>query len=214
MPVSAIFQNITEEDAESVLKCLSAVKKQYKKGETIFHAGEKARAMGLVVSGAVEIVRDDYWGNRQILGKARPGELFGESYACMSDEIFMISAIASEDTEVLFMEVGKILTTCSSACEFHSRLIHNLLYILAGKNLMLTRKIDHMGKRSIREKVMAYLSFQAEMHRSNTFEIPFNRQQFADYLAIDRSALSAELSRMQKDGIIEYEKSRFMILGH
>lgn len=214
MPVSAIFQNITEEDAESVLKCLSAVKKQYKKGETIFHAGEKARAMGLVVSGAVEIVRDDYWGNRQILGKARPGELFGESYACMPDEIFMISAIASEDTEVLFMEVGKILTTCSSACEFHSRLIHNLLYILAGKNLMLTRKIDHMGKRSIREKVMAYLSFQAEMHRSNTFEIPFNRQQFADYLAIDRSALSAELSRMQKDGIIEYEKSRFMILGH
>ena len=214
MPVSAIFQNITEEDAESVLKCLSAVKKQYKKGETIFHAGEKARAMGLVVSGAVEIVRDDYWGNRQILGKARPGELFGESYACMPDEIFMISAIASEDTEVLFMEVGKLLTTCSSACEFHSRLIHNLLYILAGKNLMLTRKIDHMGKRSIREKVMAYLSFQAEMHRSNTFEIPFNRQQFADYLAIDRSALSAELSRMQKDGIIEYEKSRFMILGH
>ena len=214
MPVSAIFQNITEEDAESVLKCLSAVKKQYKKGETIFHAGEKARAMGLVVSGAVEIVRDDYWGNRQILGKARPGELFGESYACMPDEIFMISAIASEDTEVLFMEVGKILTTCSSACEFHSRLIHHLLYILAGKNLMLTRKIDHMGKRSIREKVMAYLSFQAEMHRSNTFEIPFNRQQFADYLAIDRSALSAELSRMQKDGIIEYEKSRFMILGH
>ena len=190
------------------------VKKQYKKGETIFHAGEKARAMGLVVSGAVEIVRDDYWGNRQILGKARPGELFGESYACMPDEIFMISAIASEDTEVLFMEVGKILTTCSSACEFHSRLIHNLLYILAGKNLMLTRNIDHMGKRSIREKVMAYLSFQAEMHRSNTFEIPFNRQQFADYLAIDRSALSAELSRMQKDGIIEYEKSRFMILGH
>ena len=93
MPVSAIFQNITEEDAESVLKCLSAVKKQYKKGETIFHAGEKARAMGLVVSGAVEIVRDDYWGNRQILGKARPGELFGESYACMPDEIFMISAI-------------------------------------------------------------------------------------------------------------------------
>lgn len=214
MPESALFQNITKEDAESVLKCMSAVKKQYQKGETIFHAGEKARAMGLIVSGAVEIVRDDYWGNRQIIGTAKPGELFGESYACMPGEVFMITAQASEASVILFLEVGKILTVCSPACEFHNRLIHNLLYILAEKNLMLTRKIDHMGQRNIREKVMAYLSFQAEAHKSGTFEIPFNRQQFADYLAVDRSALSAELSRMQRDGIIEYEKSRFMILGH
>lgn len=214
MTDSELFRNITKEDAESVLKCLSAVRKQYKKGETIFCAGEKARAMGLVVSGAVEIVRDDYWGNRQILGTAGPGELFGESYACMPEEVFMVTAQASEDCEVLFLEVGKILTVCSPACEFHSCLIHNLLYLLAEKNLMLTRKIDHMGQRSIREKVMAYLSFQAEVHKSGAFEIPFNRQQFADYLAVDRSALSAELSRMQKDGIIEYEKSRFVILGH
>lgn len=211
---SAMFQNITKEDAESVLKCLAAVKRQYRKGEVVFHAGEKARAMGLVISGTVEIIRDDYWGNRQVLGTAKPGELFGESYACIPDAAFMVTVQAMEDSEILFLEVDKILTVCSSACEFHSRLIHNLLYILAGKNLMLTRKIDHMGQRSIREKVMAYLSFQAESKQSDCFEIPFNRQQFADYLAVDRSALSAELSRMQKDGIIKYEKNRFVIAGH
>lgn len=206
-----LFRNITMEEAESMIHCLSAVKKSYRKGEAIFCAGDLARAMGLVLSGCVEIVHDDFWGNRQIMGTARVGELFGESYACMPESVFMVSVRAAEDCEILFMEVGKILTTCSSACEFHSRLIHNLLYILASKNLQLTRKIEHMGQRSIREKVMAFLSFHAEMCHSKTFEIPFNRQQLADYLAVDRSALSAELSRMQKDGMIEFEKNRFTI---
>lgn len=209
---SPLFHHISMEETESMLKCLAAVKKTYRKGEIIFHAGEKAKAMGLVESGSVEIIHDDFWGNRQIMGTACAGELFGESYACMPDEIFMVSARAAEDSEILFMEVGKILTTCSPACEFHSRLIHNLLYIMAKKNLSLTRKIEHMGQRSIREKVMAFLSFQAEKYQAGTFEIPFNRQQLADYLAVDRSALSAELSRMQKDGIIEFEKNRFTIV--
>lgn len=211
IPDSELFEGITKEEAEGMLKCLMAVEKQYQKGEILFHAGEKARVMGFVLEGSVDIVRDDYWGNRQVIGTAVPGDLFGESYACMPEEMFMVSVEAREDCRVLFLEVNKILTVCSSACEFHSRLIHNLLYILARKNLMLTRKIDHMGKRSIREKVMSYLSYQAESKNSSEFVIPFNRQQFADYLAVDRSALSAELSRMQKDGIIEYEKNYFKI---
>lgn len=210
---SALFRGISQADAESVLKCLSAVERTYKKGDIIFHAGDRASAMGLVVSGRVEIVRDDFWGNRQIMGSAGAGELFGESYACMPNAVFMVTAQAAEDCELLFLEVGKILTTCSPACEFHSRLIHNLLYIMSEKNLQLTRKIDHMGKRNIREKVMAYLSFQAEQKCSDSFQIPFNRQQLADYLAVDRSALSAELSRMQKDGILRYEKNYFTIVS-
>ena len=211
VPESELFRGISEGEGLSILKCLAAVKKQYRKGETVFGMGDRAGAMGLVLSGKIEIFRDDYWGNRQILGTSEPGDLFGESYACMPGEPFMVMAAAAADSEVLFLEVGKILNVCSPACEFHSRLIHNLLYILAEKNLRLTRKIDHMGRRSIREKVMAYLSFQAESKKSAEFEIPFNRQQFADYLAVDRSALSAELSRMQRDGIIRYEKSRFTI---
>lgn len=212
IPESALFHGIDRSNIGGMLQCLSAVERQYKKGEIVFHAGEEAKVMGLVLSGCVEIVRDDYWGNRQVIGTAKAGDLFGESYACMPGERFMVSAEAREDSAVLFMEVNRILTVCSSACEFHSRLIHNLLYVLAERNLSLTRKIDHMSQRSIREKVMSYLSFQAESHNSGAFEIPFNRQQLADYLAVDRSALSAELSRMQKDGIIEFEKNYFHIM--
>ena len=210
---SPLFQGISTEDIQGMMKCLSAVRRTYRKGEMIFCAGEDAKMMGMVAAGSVEIVHDDFWGNRQIMGTAHVGELFGESYACMPESVFLVSARAAEDCEILFMEVGRILTTCSPACEFHSRLIHNLLYVLASKNLRLTQKIEHMGQRSIREKVMAYLSFQAEMSHKETFEIPFNRQQLADYLAVDRSALSAELSRMQKEGLIQYEKNRFTIQG-
>ena len=210
---SPLFQGISTEDIQGMMKCLSAVRRTYRKGEMIFCAGEDAKMMGMVAAGSVEIVHDDFWGNRQIMGTAHVGELFGESYACMPESVFLVSARAAEDCEILFMEVGRILITCSPACEFHSRLIHNLLYVLASKNLRLTQKIEHMGQRSIREKVMAYLSFQAEMSHKETFEIPFNRQQLADYLAVDRSALSAELSRMQKEGLIQYEKNRFTIQG-
>lgn len=208
---TGLFKDLTAKEQDHVLKCLSAVEKQYGKGEVVFSAGTVTGAMGLVTEGTVEIVRDDYWGNRQVLGTVGPGELFAESYAC-SLEPMTVTAQASEASRVLFLEVQKILTTCSPACEFHSRLIHNLLNVLAEKNLKLTRKIDHMSQRSIREKVMSYLSYQAERQNSDTFAIPFNRQQLADYLAVDRSALSAELSRMKQDGILQYEKNRFTVI--
>lgn len=133
-------------------------------------------------------------------------------YACMPGESLMVNVEAAEKCRILFLDIGKILNVCTPACSHHNRLIHNLLYIMAKKNLMLTRKIDHMGQRSIREKVMAYLSFESEKQKKKTFGIPFNRQQLADYLAVDRSALSAELSRMKKDGLIEFEKNIFTLL--
>ena len=211
VPDSPLFQGISKAERASILGCLSAIEKRYEKGDSVLHAGKEIRAIGLVASGSVEIVRDDFWGNRQVLGTAGPGELFGESYACISGEPLMVAVQASERTTVLFLDVGRILTTCSPACAYHSRLIHNLLYVMAKNNMMLTRKIDHMGQRTIREKVMAYLSFEAERQKKQSFQIPFNRQQLADYLAVDRSALSAELSRMQKEGMLQYEKNQFTL---
>lgn len=209
---TGLFCGLTGKERAHILNCLSAAEGLYHKGDVVLHAGTVTNAMGYVMEGRVEIVRDDYWGNRQILGTAEAGELFAESYACLEGEPMMVTAQAAEESRILFLEVGRILETCSPACEFHSRLIHNLLYILSRKNLNLTRKIDHMGQRTIREKVMAYLSFEAERQSSETFAIPFNRQQLADYLAVDRSALSAELSRMQRDGMISYEKNQFTVL--
>lgn len=211
IPDSPLFAGIQPEEKESILKCLSAVEKKYEKGDAVFLAGTEIHSMGFVLSGSVEISRDDFWGNRQVLGHAGSGELFGEAYACMPGEALMVNVEAAEKSRILFLNVRKILNVCTPACSHHNRLIHNLLYIMAKKNLMLTRKIDHMGQRSIREKVMAYLSFESERQKKQTFTIPYNRQQLADYLAVDRSALSAELSRMKKDGLIRFEKNCFQL---
>lgn len=206
-----IFHGISEEEVKGMLDCLSAIRRCYKKEEYIYRMGEQITTVGLVVRGSVQIVKEDYWGNRRILSVAGAGELFGESYACLPGEPLMVSVVTAEPAEVLFLDVKRVLTTCSSACAFHSRLVYNLLAVLAGKNLVLTRKIDHMGQKSIREKARSYLSYYAGKMGSQTFEIPFNRQQLADYLAVDRSGLSVELSKMQKEGILSYHKNRFTL---
>jgi len=211
IPDSPLFTGIHPEEQESILKCLSAVEKKYEKGETVFLAGHEICSMGFVLSGSVEIFRDDFWGNRQVLGHVESGELFGEAYACMPGEALMVNVEAAEKSRILLLDIGKLLHVCTPACAHHTQLIHNLLYIMAKKNLMLTRKIDHMGQRSIREKVMAYLSFESERQKKRTFEIPYNRQQLADYLSVDRSALSAELSRMKRDGLIQFSKNLFTL---
>lgn len=210
---SQLFRGISQEEAEGILTCLSAVEKQYRRGEYIFRMGDMVTSVGLVQKGAVQIVQEDYWGDRRILGSAEQGQIFGESYACVPAEPLMVSVVAAEDTQVLLLDVKRILHTCPSSCAFHNRLIQNLLSIMAGKNLMLTRKIEHISRKTIREKVLSYLSFQAKKQGSSTFTIPFDRQQLADYLAVDRSALSAELSRMQKEQLIGYKKNRFVIMG-
>ena len=207
-----LFKDVPPEEINVMLQCLGTEERDYDKGETIFHAGDVIHNIGLVLTGRVQIENDDVWGNKSVMESVGPGFAFAESYACLPGEPLMVSAIAAEPSHILFLDTGRVLTTCPSACTHHNRLIHNLLYIMAKKNLMLTRKIDHMGQRSIREKVMAYLSFESEKQKKKTVGIPFNRQQLADYLAVDRSALSAELSRMKKDGLIEFEKNIFTLL--
>ena len=149
---TSLFWGFSEEEAESVLKCLSAVNKTYKKDEYIFRMGDTITSVGMVLTGSVQVIREDYWGNRQIIAVMGEGQLFGESYACAGGEPLMVSVMAEENTEVLFLEVGRLLTVCSMACRFHSRVIQNLLKVIAGRNLTLTTKIDHMSKKTIREK--------------------------------------------------------------
>ena len=163
------------------------------------------------LEGTVQVVSDDYWGERQILAGFRKGQLFGEAYACMEKTPLMVSALAVEETQVLMLNAHRVLQTCTSACDFHRRLVENLVAILAKKNLTLTRKIDQVSKKTIRGKVLAYLSSEASQQNSSDITIPFNRQQLAEYLAVDRSALSAELSKMQKEGMIQYKKNHFIL---
>lgn len=206
-----LFRGISAEDIRTLLDCLHPVRHTYDKDTLIWREGEQTRAAGLVLRGKVLILRDDFWGNRNILGEAGAGDLFGEAYACTPDARLTVSVLAAAACEVLFVEIPQILTACSRVCAFHTRLIQNLMQVLAGKNLMLSRKIDHISRRTTREKLLAYLSDQAEVHGTAAFEIPFNRQQLADYLSVDRSALSQELGKMKRDGLLDCTRSRFTL---
>jgi len=206
-----LFRGTTPEEAKSMLACLGAHERQYGKGETIFRAGECAESMGLVLSGGVNIEIDDLWGNKTILGHVEPGQLFAETYACIPGEPLMVNVVASERSGVLFLNAAKLLTTCQNSCAHHNRLIQNLLQVFAQKNLALSRRSLHTSPKTIRGRLLSYLSEQAKRSGSYQFAVPFNRQQLADYLGVDRSAMSNELSKMQRDGILRCERSRFTL---
>ena len=204
-----LFQGTRPEDAEAMLKCLEAREKQFQKDETIYYVGDRVSELGLVLSGSVLIENDDLWGNRSILDRIGPGQIFAETYACVPGEKLLVTVTAAEKTEVLFLNVGKILRVCTNACSFHARLIRNLLTLSARKNLNLSRRIFHTSAKSIRGRLLSYLSWQAVKQGSREFDIPFNRQQLADYLGVDRSAMSAELGKMKREGLIQVDRSHF-----
>lgn len=204
-----IFRNISKEDIQSLLKCLGAYERNYKKGEIIYTAGDTISSMGLIITGYVLIQQTDLWGNLNIFGHVGPGQVFAETYACVPGEKLMVDVISVKESRILFLDVQKILTTCPSACSFHSQLISNLLTIMSVKNLNLSRKINYISHKSIRDRLLSYLSFQAVEHNSYAFEIPFNRQELADYLCVDRSALSNELGKMKREGILTCRKNYF-----
>lgn len=208
---TALFQGISEQEIESIMKCLQVNINSYLKGEMIFRIGDTVKSLGIVLSGSVNIEHDDVWGNKNILDNIGVGQVFAETYACIAGEQLMINVVAAQKTEILFLNIEKLFTTCTSVCGYHNRLIQNLLLITAKKNQNLTRKIFHTAPKTIRGKLLSYLSFCAVKEGSYQFVIPFNRQQLADYLGVDRSAVSNELSKMQKEGILTFKRNNFCL---
>lgn len=208
---SILFKGITEQEINSILVCLSAKYKTYTKEKSIIKLGDKILDIGLILSGSVCIIKQDFWGNRNIVTKLLPTQIFGESYACIAEEIVSVDIIAAENSEILFLNVDKIFNICSSTCKFHSKLIQNLLFTVSEKNIMLTKKLDHMSKRTTKEKLLSYLFEQSLKNNSEEFEIPFNRQQLADYLSVDRSAMSNELCKLRNEGTIAFKKNSFLL---
>ena len=207
-----LFSGISEEDIESMLSCLDASVREFKKGEYVFRGGEHIGQITVLLSGELHIQRDDYWGNRDIVNRISVGEMFGEAYIAPESGALLNDVVALEDSTVIFFNVKRITTVCSASCRFHSMVVQNLFYALSEKNRVLVQKLGHISKRSTREKLMSYLSEQAERHNSASFSIPFNRQQLADFLSVDRSAMSNELCKMRDDGLIEFEKNQFRLL--
>ena len=209
---SILFSGMKEEEIRIVLGCLSKRVKRYEKGSIIFQVGDEISELGIVMGGSVHIIREDYWGNRDLIARIGEYEIFGETYACTPASVIPVYVIAAQKTEVLFLKVKKILTTCSSACQFHNRLIQNMLAVLAEKNLQMTNKIDVVTKTTTRSKLMTYLSKHAEQNHCSEFSIPLTRQQLPDYLGVDRSAMRVELKRMQQEGLVQFGKNQFHLM--
>lgn len=207
-----LFEGICIKDLPAMLSCIGGRVTQVGKGQTVFHEGEPATHVGMVLSGAVRLVREDYYGNRSIVAHIGPGELFGETYACAGVPAMPVSIAAEADSKVLLMDCRRITTSCTNACAFHSRMIFNLLRLVATKNLIFDQKIQVTSQRTTREKLMTYLLNQAKLQGSSSFFIPYDRQGLADYLEVDRSGLSAEISKLRKEGLLESEKNYFSLL--
>lgn len=206
-----LFSGIAENDLLAMLRCLNVTVQQYRKGQTLIAEGEKPERFGIVLSGTVQLWRIDYSGNRSIMASIEPSQIFGESFVCAEVSSIPVQVVASESCEIMMIDGTRILHACGNGCAFHHQVIFNLLRIIARKNLVFHQKLEITSKRSTREKLMTYLSQQAKLHQSRTFTIPFDRQELADFLEVDRSGLSAEISKLRKEGVLESERSTFRL---
>lgn len=210
---SQLFAGVGEANIEAMLDCLSANLRDYKKGEYVLREGERVDNVMLLASGSLNIQKDDFWGNRSIVNHISAGEMFGEAYIAPESGPILNDVIALEDSDVMFFDFRKILTVCSSACKFHTIVIQNLFFAISEKNRQLVQKLGHMSKRTTRDKLISYLSEQAKRSGSSTFSIPFNRQQLADFLCVDRSAMSNELCKMRDDGLLTFDRNTFSLIS-
>ena len=207
-----LFSGVSDSEITAMLSCLQAKLLTFKKGEYVFREGEHIDNITVLVEGKLLIQRDDFWGNRSIVNVIRIGEMFGEAYVAPESGCLLNNVVAEEDSTVIFFDVRRILTVCSTACRFHSMVIRNLFYAISEKNRKLVQKIGHMSKRSTHAKLLSYLSEEAKRHNSSHFTIPFSRQQLADFLCVDRSAMSNELCKMRGEGLLLFDKSEFTLL--
>jgi len=207
-----LFAGVDPSDLRALLACLGARKIEVSRQSPILREGDPADHVGILLRGSAMILREDFYGNRSIMSHVEPGELFGESYAFADAPSFPVSIVADEDCDVLFIDGQRITHSCSNACDFHNRMVYNMLRIVSQKNLAFHQKMQITAQRTTREKLMMYLTMQAKLSSSDEFTIPYDRQELADYLEVDRSGLSAEISRLRREGVIECEKNRFKIL--
>ncbi|MBR3934420.1 MAG: Crp/Fnr family transcriptional regulator [Clostridia bacterium] len=206
-----LFNSITDEDLSAILECIGAKVLTVDKSATIFSEGEKIDKIGIVLSGSLKIERTDYYGNRSIVTSILPGEIFGEAFACAESQKIPFDIVADEKCKVMLVDCQRVIHACSNACDFHNRLIFNLLKIVSLKNIYLNQKAEITSKRSTREKLMTYLMVEAKKSNGNEFYIPYDRQELADFLEVDRSGLSNEISKLRSEGIIESKRCWFKL---
>ena len=207
-----LFRGITRDDIPVILNRLQATTSDFEKGEYIRSEGDAADFIGIVLEGEIHVLQDDYYGNRNLNFSFQAGDMFAEAFACAGASELPVDILATGKAKILFLNRDMLFGECSKTCEFHSVLIQNLLKIVACKNMLLNQKLSYSSHKTTGEKIMAYLSDQAKLHHSSEFTIPFDRQGLADYLGVERSAMSAEISKLQKQGKLITRRSYFKLL--
>lgn len=209
---SRLFQGMEPKEIEEMLGCIGGKIQVFKKKASLLMAGDAVDSMGILLKGKIQIIHEDITGNRRLLEELGPGDIFAETMACLGLRHSPFSAIAAEDGEALFIPFGQMLKTCSSACDFHNRLIKNMMHLMAEKNWFLQKKVELLSLRTTREKLMRFFLNQGRKAGSLTFTLPFSRAEMADFLSVDRSAMCRELGKMQKDGLIAVDRRTVRIL--
>ena len=204
-----LFRGLTEEEIRTMLEQTGARQLSKEAGSYILRAGDHTDSMGFVLSGSVLIIQEDVWGHRNILSKLPPAGVFAEIFASIPGSVLNVSVVAETDSEILFLNVKRLLSQNSAGNPCYDRMIRNLVTVLAQKTLAFNEKITHISRRTTREKLLSYLSAEAIRQGSLSFDITFNRQQLADYLCVERAAMSVELSRLQKENLLHYQKNHF-----
>lgn len=208
----SLFRSMSTQDISSALACVGAYTRRYLKSEYIITNEATVKNIGLIMSGAVQMVQEDMWGNKSVLVTLKCNEIFGESFACGGSLMSTVSFVAVKDMEVMFLPFARVIRSCQNACGHHQKLIENMVTLIAEKNVMLMEKLDILSKKTLREKLLEYLSVQAGDDHKRTITIPLGRVQLAEYLCVDRSALTRELNNMKSEGIIDFDKNTFRIL--
>lgn len=206
-----LFAGLDAGEISQLISCVTAERRSFPRHSYIFRAGDVVSSMGLVLRGSVLLVQEDLWGRRNIIAKLQPGEIFAETFAASVDVPLNLSILANEDCEILFLNMSRILTVCPTSCPHHVRVMKNLVSVLAKKVLAFNDKVTHMSRKTTREKLISYLSTESQRQNSLEFDISYDRQQLADFLCVERAAMSVELSKLQKQGIIEYNKNHFRL---
>lgn len=206
---SHLFNGINRDEQKAMLSCIGYHIGTFRKGDIVAFEGENVKHISIVLSGAVDMVKEDLWGNKTTLVRSRKNDIFGETFACGSDNLSVVTFLVSEDAQILFIPFDRVMHSCTMACRFHHRLIENMVRIIANKNRDLMRKVEVVSKRTIRERLLSYLSIQAQVQQSRYFELPLGRLELAEYLCVDRSALTRELAKMKEEGLIDYDRNCF-----
>ncbi len=209
----AVFAKIQKNDLRPMLACVGGYAKSFDKGSHPSLTDEPTPSVGVVLSGSVQMLKEDVWGGKSILAVSHTGDLFGESFVCAGENTLRVSFFAPEDTEVLYLPFQRVMHSCSNACQFHHQLIENMMTMVAVKNIKLMEKLEITSKKTLRERILTYLSAQAQAQDKKYITISMNRNELADYLCADRSALSRELSNMKKEGILDYDRNTFTLLN-